>query len=711
MGRKREFTDQELGDRHRRLMAEKSRATSSAARDIPPIPDVVDRDRKESCRHDFARFCLTYFPDEFVLDFSPDHIAACARIERVILHGERYAFAMPRGSGKTTLCEKAAQWAVLYGHRSFGIIAGSDASAAERILASVKVDLETNDLLMEDFPAACHPIRCIGGVAQRCGGQTYHGERTYIDLKGDTLTLAAIPGAECSGAVIRACGMTASIRGAKHKRPDGASVRPDFVLIDDPQTDESARSPSQCSTRYALINGPIMGLAGPSKKIAVMIPCTVIRQGDLADKLLDRQTCPEMQGERTSMLTQYPEWLVAGELPAHWHDYSRERIRGLSTDLGLAPATEYYIAHREEMDAGFAAAWEQRMHDGEASAIQHAMNLYLSDEASFWAEYMNRPMVEDAVSGSLDPDEVMARLNGVPRRIVPDACHTLVAAVDVQGDALYWMVCGIGDGLTQYVVDYGVWPEQQGRIYYLSSLKRTMPQVTGIESVEGSVFAGLRSLFPDLLGEWSQEDGGAVRLTRALVDFNWGASTDSVFQFVKQFQHDGVIIPARGEGIKASSMPMADRKIDRAAGERRGHHWYLKRRRPSGVRAQWMGIDVNHWKTHASKALRAGVGERGAATLYGSDPAEHELLAHHLTSEYSIRKGVARQVDEWSMKVGYDNHWWDCFCWCAVAASSLGISEGGYQRTLAVAKPIDDEPDQQLPPPPPDDGYTGGIGW
>ena len=72
----------------------------------------------------------------------------------------------------------------------------------------------------------------------------------------------------------------------KYKRADGQTVRPSLVVLDDPQTDESARSLSQCATRESILAGAILGLAGPGKKISGIMPCTVIRPGDMADNIL-----------------------------------------------------------------------------------------------------------------------------------------------------------------------------------------------------------------------------------------------------------------------------------------------------------------------------------------------------------------------------------------------------------------------------------------
>ena len=84
--------------------------------------------------------------------------------------------------------------------------------------------------------------------------------------------LPTIPGSNASGAIIKVAGITGRIRGMKFKRADGHSVRPSLVVLDDPQTDESARSISQCATRESILAGAVLGLAGPGKKIAGVMP-------------------------------------------------------------------------------------------------------------------------------------------------------------------------------------------------------------------------------------------------------------------------------------------------------------------------------------------------------------------------------------------------------------------------------------------------------
>jgi hypothetical protein len=96
------------------------------------------------------------------------------------------------------------------------------------------------------------------------------------------------------------------IRGQHHARPDGQVVRPQLVLIDDPQTTESAWSWSQSQRRESILAGDVLGMAGPGKKIAGLMACTVIRPDDMASRILDREKHPDWQSERTKMVYSFP---------------------------------------------------------------------------------------------------------------------------------------------------------------------------------------------------------------------------------------------------------------------------------------------------------------------------------------------------------------------------------------------------------------------
>jgi hypothetical protein len=664
-------------ERQKQASASWNRRQAAAGRDIGSIPPVKDAARRDACRSDFRLFCETYGAEAFPLAWSEDHLRAIAKIEAAVLRGELFAFAMPRGSGKSTLCIWACLWAMLYGHRQFVMLVGADQAISCQMLDAIKSHLEQNDTLLEDFPAACYPIHALEGITARARGQTCEGEATHLTWTADKVTLPWIPGSPSSGVAVRVAGITGRIRGAGHTRPDGASIRPSLVLIDDPQTDESAASPSQVATREKIIQGAILGLAGPGAKISGLCTITVIRPDDLADRLLDRIRNPQWQGERTKLVY---DWPVAEE---QWSQYAELRRQGQRSGEGTGEATAFYVSNRTAMDAGAKVAWPERHNEDEISAIQHAWNLRIDrGESAFFAEYQNQPLADDISSEKLDRKALAARAVKLPRAIIPVGHQTLTAFVDVQDRLLYWLVASWGPSFGGHVVAYGTYPDQGSSFFEAQSAKKTLTGVSK-SGLEAAIRAGLDKTAEMLLGrEWQREDGTGMRIDRMLVDANWNKSTSTVRTWARQSPFSAQVYPSHGKGIGASSAPLGDKG---ARGDKLGLNWRIGQVSAGQRSAVY---DTNFWKSFVTARLRMGIGDPEAITLHQGD---HELLITHLTSEFPVRtEARGRVVDEWKA-AGKENHWFDCLVGAAVAASISGLqptaTEAGGRSRRKVTIP------------------------
>ena len=642
---------------------------SLAGRDIGPLPEVVNPDRKAACERNFQLFCESYFPETYSLAWSPDHLKVIEKIETAVLRGGLFALALPRGSGKTTITESAALWSMLYGHREFVVLIGATESAALELLDSLKTELEVNERLAEDFPEVCYPVAQLEGIANRCAGQLYKGERTRITWTSNEIVLPTVEGSRASGIIVRVAGITGRIRGMKFKRSDGRSVRPSLVIIDDPQTSESAGSLEQTRKRVRVLAGDILGLAGPGQKISGIMPCTIIRPGDMADIILNRNTHPDWNGEKTRMVYRFPTNMKL------WEEYAEIRAEALRTEGNFQKATEFYLANREAMDAGAEVSWEARFNHDEVSALQHAMNLKFQDEAAFQSEYQNDPLPDDTADDSLlSVDEICAKINGLARRRVPLKCDRLTMFVDVQKALLFYVVIAWAEDFTGAVIDYGSWPDQHRHEYSLADANPSIQTLFPKAGFEGALYAALSALTDECLGrEWEREDGAVLKIERALVDANWGQSTDVVYQFCRQSSHAGVILPSHGRYVGASSKPMTEYR--KQQGDRLGFNWMIPN--VAGKRAiRHVIYDTNYWKSFIHARLAVPVGDKGSLTLYGRIPGAHQLFAEHLTAEYRVKtQGRGRTVDEWKLKPqSHDNHFLDCVAGCAVCGSMLGAS-------------------------------------
>ncbi len=667
----------------KRRAAARAKSASAEGRDIGAIPKVAHPRKKAKARGDFRYFCEAYLPETYYLPWSPDHLKVIAKIQQAVLSGGLFAMAMPRGSGKTSLAETACIWAMLTGACEFVCLVGSDAGHARNMLESIKVEFETNERLLEDYPEAVFPIHALERIHNRAKGQLCNGRHTRIVWTADEIVLPTIPRSKASAAIIRVAGIESRIRGMKFKRADGRAVRPSLVVLDDPQTDESARSLQQTQTRLDTLNGAILNLAGPGQKISGIMPCTVIRPDDLADRILDRDKHPVWQGERTKLVYKFPK------NEKLWAKYADLRADSFKNDGDGSQATEFYRKHQKKMDAGAKTAWAERFNDDELSALQHAMNLKIRDERAFWAEYQNEPQPEIADDAeTLKAPDIASKTNGHKRRAIPIGCSYLTMFIDIQGKALFFTVAAWEDDFTGYVVDYGTYPDQKRPYFTLNDIQRTLLRAAPGTGLEGSIYAGLEKITNDYLSrQWRRDDGALIKIERCIIDANWGPSTDVVYQFSKQSAHSTVIIPSHGVGVGASSRPFSEYKKKR--GERIGHHWRMPNVR-GRRQVRHILVDVNYWKSFIHSRLAIAMGDKGCLSLFGSDSQAHQLFAEHLTAEHRIQtEGRGRTVDEWKLTVkGTDNHWFDCLVGCAVGGAMLGAALPGVVTAREKKKPI-----------------------
>jgi phage terminase large subunit GpA-like protein len=543
--------------------------------------------------------------------------------------------------------------------------------------------------LAEDFRQVCYPIRCLENNARRCNGQLFEGRQTRIDWSADRITLPTMPDAACDGvnvggSTVTVAGITGRLRGQSHMLAAGRIIRPELVLIDDPQTREAAMSPSQSEARARIISGDVLGMAGPGKKIAALMPCTVIRSGDLADRLLDRAIHPQWQGERTKLVYSFP---TNEKL---WEAYAQKRAESFRNEGDGSEATEFYRKNKAAMDAGAAVAWPERFNADELSAIQHAMNLKFRDEYAFSAEYQNEPKTD--AGGAVDmptAEAVAAKVNGLGQGVVPVGATHLTAFIDVQKAALFYAVCAWADDFTGWVIDYGVYPEQGVDYFLLRDLKATLAMAHPEARVEGAIRAGLDKLTARLMGrEWKREDGTPTRVERCLVDAGWGESTALVHDFCRASVHAASLMASKGWGIGAAKRPMME--WPKKPGERVGHNWRIPIPQDRRV-TRHVIFDTNFWKSFVMTGLSTSVGDRGCLSLFGRKPERHRMIADHLTAEYPVRTaGYGRSLDEWKLRPERpDNHLLDACVGCAVAASMQGVrleQQAAHDTAAPVAR-------------------------
>jgi hypothetical protein len=238
----------------------------AAGEDMLAVPEC----RRLLTAYDPLLFALIYLRHHLAsketrgeISISDFHVAVCQHARTwcrtdIGPNESRTAWVAPRGSGKSTWFFLILPlWALAHLHRDF-IAAFADAgNQAEQHLMSFKHEIDTNELLRADFPQLTTP-------AKRPKGQSVADRQD--------LYIAA------SGAAFLAKGIDSSALGAKIE-----NRRPDVLLFDDVEPDESNYSPYQKEQRLSTVRDAVLPM---NLNAVVELVGTTQMQGAIIDDVV-----------------------------------------------------------------------------------------------------------------------------------------------------------------------------------------------------------------------------------------------------------------------------------------------------------------------------------------------------------------------------------------------------------------------------------------
>lgn len=174
------------------------------------------------------------------------------------LRGWRHSFAAPRSSGKSTAWYTLIPvWAAAHGHIRFIATFANGERQAEMHLQTFRTEAAHNERLREDFPDLCTAIRKPTG-------------RTVADNEGQFQSK--------SGFVWVARGIDIASLGMKVGK-----LRPDVLVLDDIEKDESRYSLGEVEKRLSTLIDAIFPL---NERAKVVIVGTVTRPGSINHQLV-----------------------------------------------------------------------------------------------------------------------------------------------------------------------------------------------------------------------------------------------------------------------------------------------------------------------------------------------------------------------------------------------------------------------------------------
>ena len=394
-----------------------------------------------------------YLPGDFDLDWGEPQREAVRAADHSMRHGASMTVAAPRGYGKSTILGGMALYGILAGVCSFPIVLGWTMTAAKGMLRGWLNQLETNTRIAEDYPEICQPFRTsihakrlralLWPDGTSCGADVRIVERIIV-----------LPG----GTAMASSSVQASVRGLRVDIAGKGWIRPDVVLLDDPQDKKTAKSPELVRKVMDRIDKDLMSLSGPKRRLSLMAAVTVIERNDVAEKLLARR---DSESVRCGQIVTWPAAFEEKDSVARqaWDQWNEERLTGLAEHDEGARAIAYYREHREAMTAGMTVSWPERYDEerGEPDAIYSAMwDFYRLGEAAFMAERQNQPLTPETTIYDLNSDLVAGSIyQGRERFEVPEDAHVVVAATDLNHYGLHSVAIAFGNDQTGSVAWYG----------------------------------------------------------------------------------------------------------------------------------------------------------------------------------------------------------------------------------------------------------------
>ena len=323
-----------------------------------PFPEnkKAQKERVERGRGDLEFFGKTYFPHYTDSPCSALHHYICGQYPQMIFRanetgqGARAADAAPRGNAKSTWTTLILPlWTSAYKFRLFPLIVSETMTQSADFVSFIKMELETNERLKQDFPDLC-------------------GEGPV--WRADTIITR-------NGVKIRGAGAGQKLRGMRH-----GSKRPDLVISDDLENDEAVESPDQRKKLEQWFFKALMKIGQPDTVYIVI--GTILHYKSLLAGLL---TKPGWKGRKFQAVLKWS----GSNLWEQWEEALSDISRG--KDEAEAAADAFLAEHREEMLAGTEVLWPER------ESYEYLMKMRVSEGPAYFAsEKQNEPVnPEDAV--------------------------------------------------------------------------------------------------------------------------------------------------------------------------------------------------------------------------------------------------------------------------------------------------------------------------
>jgi len=300
---------------------------------------------------DIEYFSLCYFEKYFDRKFGQFHRELFAELKYMLNNnGLIEAFGLPREHGKSTINSFLFPlYSTLYNKSQFTLIISATEQIALPFLDMIKDELETNELLMEDF-----------GIQK---GNRWNNNEIWVRGKGGI------------DACIMIRGIDGSLRGIHFKQ-----FRPQLVLLDDLLKDDTAKS----ETKREQVKNTFTDVVIPigTRDTNILVVGTCLHEEDLMTDLL-KGKIPGVRSIKKAAV------ICFAERDDLWSEWEAKYNNLLDLDR-IKTAKSFFYDHQEEMLEGTEILWSEYLDYYYLMCKKQAMG-----DKSFYKEMQNDPRSTD----------------------------------------------------------------------------------------------------------------------------------------------------------------------------------------------------------------------------------------------------------------------------------------------------------------------------
>lgn len=312
----------------------------------------VSADTVEKCRTDLELFGKTFFPNIFTGEFCLFHKEVFRSLEEYAIKkkDDKYYFvrAAPRGHGKSQILSFLFPlWCVCYGYAKNILIVSDTFDQAIQFIMAIRDELEENELLRETY----------GDLV---------GTKVWANAKIQTANKIQVVGK----------GAGQKLRGIKYRH-----YRPDIIIVDDLENDESVETEAQRQKLLNWFQKALIPCGSTNEKIIYI--GTVLNYESLLNKLLTSPEYAMWDRKRYQAVIKFSQSHLWGE----WEEILKDEENSNPS----AQAKRFYEEHREEMVSDAIILWPDKQQD----YYYDLMLMRVMNPDAFDSEYQNDPVSEN----------------------------------------------------------------------------------------------------------------------------------------------------------------------------------------------------------------------------------------------------------------------------------------------------------------------------